>query len=372
MNIKKRKDGRYLINVYIGNVDGKPRYKSVYGKTISEVKKKATLIKAEQYKGVEILSGDNSTFKFWAEAWLNTVEKKTTEEWFRVLSARADYFINFFDRADINKIKAVDCEYCIDEIAKSNPNNYGKAASKNTVKGYKSVLVRIFDFCIQNRVVSFNPAKGVIIKETEKATEIRKPLSDFEIDLIWKTPHLLQPACLIMIYCGLRRGEVLALTWNDIDFENKLITVNKSVNLLNNGTVKSPKTVAGVRKVPIPKILLDYLNEIPHDNLLIVHKNGQMVKTDGVWKRSFNNYIKRINELNGVSFSTTAHCLRHTYATILYEAGIDVLSAKAYMGHSDFSTTMKIYTHLREEKEKNNISKLDSFLSSTNKDSAAY
>ena len=60
---------------------------------------------------------------------------------------------------------------------------------------------------------------------------------------------------------------------------------------------------------------------------------------------------------------TTAHCLRHTYCTLLYESGIDVLTAKVYMGHSDIQTTLGIYTHLRKEKEQGTVEKLDAYLS---------
>ena len=60
---------------------------------------------------------------------------------------------------------------------------------------------------------------------------------------------------------------------------------------------------------------------------------------------------------------TTAHCLRHTYCTLLYEAGVDVLNAKDLMGHANISTTMGIYTHLREVKKRKSIVQLDDYLS---------
>ena len=66
--------------------------------------------------------------------------------------------------------------------------------------------------------------------------------------------------------------------------------------------------------------------------------------------------------MHNVTIETSAHCLRHTYCTILYEAGVDVLTAKELMGHADITTTMGIYTHLREEREKKSITKLDDYL----------
>lgn len=370
--IKKRKDGRYCINVYTGTVNGKPQYKSVYGKTQKEVKEKALQIKLSKAQGVNILSGDQKAFSWWANAWLRYIETRTTKDWFPVLYSRTQFFIKYFGSASIDKLNKIDCETALDVVAENNPNNFGKPSSKKTVKEYRSILDRIFKFCIDNRSLTFNPVHDIIVSETDVPTSTRTPLSNEEINLIWKTPHLMQTACLLMIYAGLRRGEACALTWNDVDLKNKTISINKSANLRHHGEIKPPKTKSGFRIIPIPQILAEHLSELPHDNLLVVHKDGRMFRSNHMWERNFNNYLEHISSVNNVDFVTTAHCLRHTYCTLLYEAGVDVLTASSFLGHANIETTMNIYTHLRSEKEKSNVSKLDDYLSSTMPNSKAY
>lgn len=370
--IKKRKDGRYCINVYTGTVNGKPQYKSVYGKTQKEAKEKALQIKLSKAQGMNILSGDQKAFSWWADAWLRYIESKTTDDWFDTLNSRTQFFIKFFNSASIDKINKIDCEDALDVIAKHNPNNFGKPASKKTVKEYKNILERIFKFCIDNRVLTFNPVNDIKISETDVPTSIRTPLTNKEISLIWETPHVMQTACLLMIYAGLRRGELCALTWNDIDLKNKTITVNKSANLKRNGELKPPKTKSGYRTIPIPQILLEHLSSLSRDNLLVINNEGSMFRSDKVWERCFKNYIKTICETHNVEFTTTAHCLRHTYCTLLIEADIDVLTASAFLGHANVETTMKIYAHYREERNKKTVSKFDAYLSNNMQNSKAY
>lgn len=356
---KKREDGRIAVQVYLGTVDGKRKYKTVYGKTQKEAEAKADEIRAALAKGIDILSGENKTFEFWAKAWLKNLEKTAVPEWHHICEVRLQAWIKYLGKADISKITTYELDNFIDEIKNCNPYTQ-RPSAKKTLIGYRNTVNRVFDFCIQNRVIEFNPANYITIPKAPKTRE-RKPITDEEINLFWETPHTLQTAVLIMIYAGLRRGEVLALTWNDIDFKNNTISVNKAVNFKNNGIIKSPKTEAGYRNIPMPKILADHLKEVPKNTIQVCTLNGFPI-TNSNWYSQWKSYLNKINRTHNVTIETSAHCLRHTYCTILYEAGVDVLTAKELMGHSDISTTMGIYTHLREEREKKSITKLDEYL----------
>ena len=182
---------------------------------------------------------------------------------------------------------------------------------------------------------------------------------------------------MLMMYSGLRKGEVTALTWADIDFDNHTISVNKSFNF-KQGEIKLPKTTAGNRVVSVPAKLIRFLRTVPKNNILVVTTANGGRMTESAWKRLWESYLKDLNLKYGTSLIKrskfdpkgsimtiepfTPHCLRHTFCSIMYEAGTDVLTAKEQMGHSDIKTTLSIYTHLDKQHKQKNISKLDAYL----------
>ena len=244
-------------------------------------------------------------------------------------------------------------------------------------------MTGIFRVAIQSRAIEYNPAEYIVIPQYAPSEE-RRAITDTEREWIENTPHRAQTAAMIMLYAGLRRGEVAALTWNDIDFSAGTIRVNKSVTYKgdNPRSLKAPKTEAGERVVPMPRKLIDYLSTVSRTSLLVVTSARGSQMTESAWKRLWESYMKVLNETyanpEGASrFSPkkgglpmmiqtfTPHCLRHTYCTMLYEAGVDVLVAKELMGHSDVKTTLGIYTHLSRKHARTNAALLDVYLDGT-------
>ena len=144
------------------------------------------------------------------------------------------------------------------------------------------------------------------------------------------------------------------------------------------------KTKSGIRCVNIPKKLADYLQEIPKTNLLVCPSAKGTLMSDSSWKRMWESYMMDLNlkygnfsnfigntptskfNPNGVPMvieTFTAHNLRHTFATMLYFAGVDILTAKEQLGHSDIKTTLSIYTHLDNQFKEKSMNKLDEYLS---------
>ena len=378
----KRADGRYLVQVYIGTVDGKKKYKNAYGTTQKEAEKKAEEIKRQLNIGLDLLSTD--TFGFWCDRWLKSKEIELTEERFNNYRVKLDLIRRYspqFDvfaeeentrtlgGYDVAKIRLFELQAAFDNLAILNPTT-GKGTAKRTLLEYKRAVQAVFRYAKNNRAIEFDPAEELTVSKTAPKTE-RIALDREEQQRVLTFEHEAQLPALLMMYAGLRRGEVAALQWSDIDFKNKTITVNKSYNFKAN-KIKTPKTAAGTRTVPMPDVLCDYLKQHKKPSGYVVARNGRPLN-ENAWHNLLDSYMCDMNaSVTGCSkFSKnrvfvidlfTWHCLRHTYASILYDAEVDVLTAQKLLGHSDVKTTLGIYTHLSKEKESHNINKLNNFL----------
>lgn len=393
----RRDDGLIAVSVYLGKVDGKKKYKTFYGKTQKEANAKADEFRNTIGKNANM--PDDTTLRFWVDKWCKARIKETTEERAENSAAKASMFISFSPVLDrwvddservatlgdmpMPSIKLYQLQAVLDKLADCNPYT-GKPSAKKTLRDYRKVIQLIFDYARHNQAIDFDPTSALTISKKAIETE-RRALTLEERKRICEFEHRAKLPAMLMMFAGLRRGEVTALLWSDIDFENKTITVSKSYNFKKN-CIKPPKSEAGNRTVPIPDVLCDYLKEYRKTQgkgkiLVALSAQGKQM-TESAWKRMLESYLVQLNYQYGtfthkqnlfapeklpmVIEPFTWHCLRHTYATILYDAGVDVLTAKDLLGHEDVKTTLGIYTHLSEEKKQNDISKLNSYLDNSN------
>lgn len=379
----KRSDGRYQLNVYIGtDENGKKRFKTVYGKTQKETQQKASELKIRLGKGIDV-TAESDTFAAWCDRWLVYRKSEVNKAQYDLSESRAEYLKERLGKTRLKDITTTDLQKIINEFAERNPRTR-KPSAKKTLGDYKQIMNQIFRTAIHDRAVDYNPAEYVRIPQNAPSKK-RRALTDTERDWIEETPHRARTAAMIMLYAGLRRGEVTALTWSDVDLAAGTITVNKSITYKGDEprSVKAPKTQCGNRVIPIPQVLIDYLSGIERDSLLVVTSANGKQMTETAWKRMWESYMSVLNEKYGVHPDVesrfdpkgmpktieefTPHCLRHTYCTMLYEAGVDVLVAKTLMGHSDVKTTLGIYTHLSQSHTTTNAQLLNQYLSDKKK-----
>ena len=167
-----------------------------------------------------------------------------------------------------------------------------------------------------------------------------------------------------------------ALTWADIDLDDATITVNKGYDFRAK-KVKITKTPAGVRVVSIPKVLVDYLRTQQDGCFYVLHNHKGQQMTEQGWKRLWESYMRDLNVKYGYDGQQnknrpgglpmridafTPHQLRHTFCTLMYFAGVDVMTARDQMGHKDISVTLGIYTALDKKFKKKKINRLDTYL----------
>lgn len=388
INNKRRSDGRLQSRVYIGVKNGRRQYKYVYATNSKELEKKVAEQKIQLGKGID-LTAQRDTFGFWAEQWLQFKEMDVSRKKYLAYKARKESLEPIFN-FQITKLTTSDFQSLLYNIIQE------RRYKTYTANELKRVCVQIMRLAIENRVLDYNCAEAVRLpKKIQSATlsvcdESRRALTSEEQQWIRETPHRAQTAAMIMMYAGLRRGELIPLTWEDIDLNEKTISITKSVELIGSGiTLKEGgKSASATRTIFIPQILVDYLSGIPHKRFSLVcpSAKGEMM-TDTAWNSMWNSYLDDLNlkygnwkaciETKGLRPSKyapykkpmlipriTAHWLRHTYITLLYLAGVDVLTAKEQSGHADIKTTMEIYTHLDSIHKKHNINKLDEYIKS--------
>ncbi|MPN13682.1 Tyrosine recombinase XerC [bioreactor metagenome] len=229
----------------------------------------------------------------------------------------------------------------------------------------------IFDYAVAHRAIYYNPAIGVKLPKG-----LVRGKRDAPDDMIMDTvlSNIGQPFGFfpfLLLCTGLRKSEALALQWSDIDLSAKVIRVTKSIDYFvgSKPKYKTPKTEMGRREVPIIDILFtelkkrydtrcsDYLFPAADSNR--AGKGGGLMTErgyEGEWRR----YCLALGLIDSDgNMVITAHHMRHGTATLLFEYGVDVLTAQRILGHSKPETTQAIYTALREKQAKKSISKMN-------------
>lgn len=263
-----------------------------------------------------------------------------------------------------------------------------KDLSASTIKTQLVIIKSIFQRAIVDeyygKTVKINPAISVKIPKGLKRPKKREAPEDEIVKMIQDkcTTAYFGDFAMFLMCTGMRRGEALAIRWADIDFEEGFISVHSSLSLRGSrGQLTAPKTESGVRKVPILPPVLQVLKkpEGAKETDFVFHSEDPsrpMPKSayDRRWKRYCKEMGFVIDEpeeraskqkkkyiVHHYKNTLTAHYLRHGYATLLYEAGIDEKEAAALMGHADEEMLRKVYAHLRKKKEAKASDKLKEF-----------
>ncbi len=245
-----------------------------------------------------------------------------------------------------------------------------KGYSRTIVVSIRSLYRMIFDYAILQNQIQYNPAVSIKLPKGLK-TRKRVAPTDNQIKTILTNIGAdfgLFPAFLLCT--GMRKSEALALTWDDVDFEKKEISVTKSIDYSSGAhpKTKSPKTEAGVRTVPIIDLLLPHLQEayrkrtseyiFPAEPSTRGGKGIGMMTLRG-YEGAWNRYCQAVGLWEGGKPAITAHNLRHGTATLMFELGVDELTAQHILGHSRVEITREIYTELRAKQAQKSVDKFN-------------
>lgn len=235
-----------------------------------------------------------------------------------------------------------------------------KGYSQSTVKRAKMLFVGLFDAAIENGYCIRNPFRSKFAQPPKAEAGSHRALTEEEITLIQNTPHRFQAAVMVMLYAGLRRGEVLALTSKDIDINRGVIHVSKAVRYdSNQPIIDRPKTAAGVRDVPI----LSPLRPILQNRIGRIAESAHgEIMSERAFRRAWDSYLLALSNAAGHPVSIRPHDLRHTYCTMLRDAGVDMKQAMIWMGHADEKMILRIYDHVGEKRTQNSVKQVEKML----------
>ena len=220
----------------------------------------------------------------------------------------------------------------------------------------RTVLSQICDEALISGTIDRNPVIDVPRVKTKAATP-RQPASDEDIAKIeaHKTDSLVARMHYFMLYTGCRRAEAAALQQKHIDRAACVAHIVQSIAYGKaRATIKVPKTAAGRRDVQLLDNVLDILPEYEDPETFIFYPDG--IPT----QKRLESGLKAFQE--GIGITATAHRLRHSYASMLHSAHVDVKDAQVLLGHSDISITQNIYTHLEESHKKDILDGLNAYV----------
>ncbi len=327
--------------------------------TLKELDQKANEYQQLRDRG-QLSVNERMTFGELAKLWIDTCKPMIGITTRRSYKSILDmHLIPSLGGFPVRELKSFHLQKMINNLAET-------GYSRKTLKEIKNTANQIMELAMDNDIIFRNVFRKINIPKIE--AQERRPLTKQEQDMLlsYHSEHRMGVPALLMMLCGLRRGELMALTWNDLDLEKQLLTVNKAVYIDSNKTfVKPPKSKAGNRNIPIPNALVPILRDEQRQatSLLVCPSAEGTLMTQSAFERGWESYMHFLNITMGgrdasrsnpkltVIDHITPHMLRHTYATLLYDAGVDVKTAQRYLGHADVVTTLKIYTHLSEQRE---------------------
>ncbi|MBH0306268.1 tyrosine-type recombinase/integrase [Helicobacter pylori] len=237
------------------------------------------------------------------------------------------------------------------KITKEKIAKYHKATlmhyKKNTIHNLNANLKSFLEFCQTEGFIEKSPYFSVTLKNAQEAKAIMPFTLEEVKTLIENAQSLRLKAFLTVAFLtGMRTGEQLALMWEDIDFNEKKITINKSLNEL--GSITTPKNKPSIREIdllePVEKILKELQASEPESKKFVFIS---MPKRSTMFQRVFRSLLRALNLKDRKLYTT-----RHTFASLMLSQGEEAMWVSKTLGHKDLNTTYKTYSHYIPKQEK--------------------
>lgn len=362
-NIRKRKDGRWEGRYRFLQADNSYKYKSVYGKTCEEVKEKLKNVLSQQsqvmLKEGSIGTGNKAASKNFgiiAEKWLQDIKETRKYSTYMKYRGICEKYI---------KDTVGNIDICNISFGLVNERIFSKERETKLSQNLKYTIIMVINQILKyayenyeypqiqlaNKFVKDKGKKVEVINHSEQAVLIR---------YLHKETDASKAGILLCIFTGLRLGEICSLKWEDIDFEQMIIHVNRTVQRVSTDgnesrtvlIITEPKSSFSKREIPISEGTAQILKEIKHDGEYIV--GGKKPLDPRTYQNRFKKYLKD-NTIKNYNF----HALRHTFATNCIDYNMDVKSLSEILGHANVQITLNKYVHPSMDTKRRQIAVLD-------------
>lgn len=375
--INKRDNRKYyLVQLYLGKDESTGKIKKTTRRGF-KTKKEALLCEAKiktEIANNGLLNTDITTFKEIFDLWFNGYKHTIKES---TLVVNTYVFKLLLDRLANIQLKKITLPYCQKIIS-----DYSKEFSISTLKKIKIYGSMIFAYAVKMNVIYSNPMKDVLLpKKQEDITssdedlyytkdelkqflELVEDLNDIKLFAMFR----------VLAYTGMRKGELQALEWSDIDFIDNTININKtlSINSEHKITVQTPKSKSSIRKISIDEETKLILKRWKIKQKELFFSIGTRVKknqlcftnditNDYLYFNFTNDKLKKICKKHKFK-EIKIHGFRHTHCSLLFESGFTIQEVQDRLGHSDLKTTMSIYAHVTEKQRDNMADKFANFM----------
>ena len=311
-------------------------------------------------------------FSEWIDIWLKNEKSFFKESTYAIYSNIIENHIKpSLGAKNISHIQNNDLQNMIFEKLNSGRLSNKKELSLKTVKDIMTVTKSCLNSAMKN---------GIIKRKTFNY-KFPKNISSKKIKIFSHTEHLKlfqyinsnldekSLGILISLLCGLRIGEVCGLKWCDIDFENEILSVNRTVQRIyikktisseSKIIISSPKTASSFRNIPLSKHLIKTMKKLrKNNNFYIISGNRNFIEPR-IYRKYYYSILSSLN-ISKLSF----HSLRHTFATQAIELGTDYKTVAEILGHSSINTTLNLYVHPKMEHKKKCLTLIHNKLSSS-------
>lgn len=298
---------------------------------------------------------------YWIPLFLENGEHKQSTVSFYKDSLKRIY--PFFEGMRLTSIKAADIERYLKYLRTEYKTKSGKTLGDKTIKHSYCLLVSIFQFAAKQDMIIKNPMDKVDCPKLarKRVNAFTQEQAKQFISLLPQMDIEFQAMMYLLITSGLRRGEMLGLQWRDIDFDNRIASINRCVVCVCNSKpiIDTPKTAESLRDVPITEKAVELLKELKKQSTtewVFCNAKGDIKSPSAITHR-----VKRFCKTHSLP-DMSPHDLRHSAATLLLESGADIKSVQNILGHTDAATTLNYYVRGDMRRMKTAVNGMDGFL----------